>query len=137
MKKWHFFPFLVLLFAGISFSACEKESDNKEPEIILQDPPKAIISVVRLDVNDVKWPVANCEVWLDIPEGTPEPELIEYATKHKLTDINGQVEYEFTSEGILTVKAQKGEDAESCGVGVLILKMDEVYHEEIHLSACE
>ena len=63
--------------------------------------------------------------------------MIEYSKKAKLTDIYGQVEYEFKYEGILPVKAKKGDGAESCGSGVIILKEDEVYQEEIRLSACE
>lgn len=136
MKKVHFFLSSILLLVGILFNSCSDDSEDKLP-VVIPEPPKAIIAIVIVDMSDVKWPVPNCEVWLEIPEGTTDTLLIEYATKPKLTDIYGKVEYEFTSEGILTVSARKGEGAESCGSGVLILKEDEVYEEEIRLGACD
>ncbi|MEA3446692.1 MAG: hypothetical protein U9R19_18400 [Bacteroidota bacterium] len=126
MKKLLFILPMLLLFSGLFFQSC-----------VDPDPPKAVVSVFRVDINDEQWPVPNCEVRLDIPEGTSQPELIEFASKPKLTDINGQVEYVFKYEGIITVVAKKGDGAESCGQGVLILKEDEVYQEDIRLSACE
>lgn len=126
MKKWFVFLPLFVLLVGSFLSSC-----------VPDDPPRAIITVIRVDQDDVKWPVPNCQVFLDIPELTSQPDLIEYSKKPKLTDIKGQVEYEFKYEGILPVKAKWGDGAESCGSGVLILKENEVYQTEIRLSACE
>ena len=117
---------VFLLFAANFMSSCS------DPE-----PPKAVVTVVTVDPQGETWPEANCEVYIDIPDGASQPELIEYAEKSKLTDTYGQVEYDFKYEGILTVIAKKGDGAESCGRGVLILKEDEVYHEEIRLTGCE
>ncbi|MCF8372839.1 MAG: hypothetical protein K9H64_14545 [Bacteroidales bacterium] len=122
---------LLLSFSVLSvflfFPSC-----IKEPE-----PPRAVIMVYKLDQNGVKWPVGNCEVRIEITGGTSQPELIEYASKAKLTGHDGQVEYDFKYEGIVYVKAQKGDGKESCGRGVLILKEGQVCYEEIRLSACE
>ncbi len=126
MKRFLLILPLLLLFTGNFMSSC-----------IDPDPPKAIVTVYKVDQNDEKWPVPNCEVSLDLPDNTSQPELLAYADQPKLTDINGQVEYVFKYEGIITVKAEKGDGAESCGQGVLILKEDVVYYEDIRLSACE
>jgi len=99
-------------------------------------PPKAIITVYKLDPNGNQLPVSNCEVTLDPPADATQPDLLEYTSKPKLTDIHGQVEYEFKYEGIIPVIAKKGDGAESCGKGVIILKINEIYEESIRLSAC-
>ncbi|MCF8372841.1 MAG: hypothetical protein K9H64_14555 [Bacteroidales bacterium] len=126
MKRLFVLLPLLIVFTGIFLSSC-----------VVTDPPRAVVTVIRVDANDVKWPVPNCEVRLDIPEGANQPDLLEFAKKAKLTDINGQVEYEFKYEGIIPIVAQKGDGAESCGSGVIILKENEVYQVEIRLSACE
>ncbi len=128
MKKINSYFLIIvsaLLLMSTSFSACKELA-----------PPKAIVTVYKLDPSGNKLPVINCEVRLDPPSGTTQPELIEYTNKVKLTDALGQVEYDFTYEGIITVIAQKGDGEESCGQGVLILKKGEVYHEDIRLSTC-
>lgn len=127
MKRLLIFLPLLALLSGNFLTSCGFDPD----------PPKAVVTVYTVDQDNVKWPVANCEVYLDIPELANQPELLEYATKRKFTDVHGQVEYVFQYEGIIPVKAEKGDGAESCGQGVLILKEDEVYQEEIRLSACE
>ena len=122
-------PMLMILFAGNLLTSCV------DPE-----PPRAVITVYTVDQNDVQWPVPNCNVTVILPSGSEgdasQPDLLEYADKAKLTDINGQVEYEFKYEGIIQIEARKGSGAESCGRGVIILKEDEVYEERIRLSIC-
>ena len=128
MKKLNSYFLLIvftLILTGISVSSCKEIA-----------PPKAIVTVYKLDPAGNKLPVVNCEVRLDPPSGTTQPELIEYMNKVKLTDAHGQVEYEFTYEGIITVIAKKGDGEESCGQGVLILKRGEIYEEGIRLSTC-
>lgn len=126
MKRLLVFIPVFLLLAGNFLSSCA------DPE-----PPKAVVTVIRVDPQGEVWPVPNCQVRLDIPEGTSQPELLEYADVPKLTDTYGQVEYTFKYEGIITVIAENGDGAQSCGRGVLILKEDEVWQEEIRLSGCE
>lgn len=126
MKKivLRFFP-LMILFVAFGFHSCVK-----------LESPKAVIKVITVDENGTEWPVKDAEVTVDLTEGTSQPELIEYANKPKYTDINGEVEYSFTYEGIVKIKAEKGSGANSCGQGVLILKYNEIYQEKIRMSAC-
>ena len=117
--------FVSFIFGSFLLTSCEEDN-----------PPKAIITVYTLTPTGEKLPVSNCEVTLNPPPETTQPDLLEYTSKPKLTDIHGQVEYEFKYEGIIPVVAQKGDGAESCGQGVIILKINEVYEESIRLSAC-
>ena len=128
MKKIKTYSLLIIfafIISGISMTSCEPD-----------EPPKAVVTVFKLTPMGEELPVANCEVRLDPPSGTTQPELLEYMNKVKLTDIHGQVEYDFTYEGIITVIATKGVGEESCGQGVLILKNNEVTEERIRLSTC-
>jgi hypothetical protein len=127
MKTYMRFAAVVLMMTGtlFLFNGCYERED-----------PRAIIRVYTLDVNGQEWPVSNAEVRLDPPAGTSQPQLVEYSKKPKLTDINGEVEYSFKYEGIIKVVAQKGTGANSCGQGVIILSYDEVYRENIRMSAC-
>ncbi len=95
--------------------------------------PKAIIYVYEVDAAGNEWPVNNAEVWLDPPESASQPDLLNYASQKRLTNLSGEVEYEFKYEGIVQVKA---EHSETCGQGVIILSYDNVYNERIRLSAC-
>ena len=122
---------LSFLFAFL-FSALFLISCFPEP-----DPPRAVISVYTVDDNGTRWPARNCEVRLDIPPGTSQNALINWATEPEMTDPNGQVVYDFLYEGILNVIAEKGDGANSCGRGAIILKEGSVYHEEIRLTGCE
>ncbi len=117
--------FVSFIFGGLLLTSCEEDTN-----------PKAVIFVYKLDPNGNQLPVSNCEVTLDPPADATQPDLLEYTSKPKLTDIHGMVEYDFKYEGIIPVKAQKGDGAESCGQGVIILKVNEVYEESIRLSAC-
>lgn len=127
MKNLLFLLTLVFLFVVSSLSSCIKNPV----------PPKAVIMVYTLDQNGIKWPVNFCEVRLEIMAGTSQPELIEYASKAKLTGTDGQVKYDFKYEGIVYVIAKIGGNPERCGRGVLFLKEGQVCFEEIRLSACE
>jgi hypothetical protein len=98
--------------------------------------PKAVVFVYKVDNAGKEWPVNNAEVWLDPPEGTEQPDLLDYKNHKKLTNAYGEVEYDFKYEGIVQVKAQQGSGESSCGQGVLILSYDDVYRERIRLSAC-
>jgi len=125
LKSYSLLIIIAFIISGISITSC-----------VEHDPPRAIVTVFKLTPMGEELPVANCEVRLDPPSGTTQPELLEYMNKPKLTDIHGQVEYDFTYEGIITVIAKKGEGEESCGQGVLILKNDEIIEERIRLSTC-
>lgn len=121
---------LLIIFASFAFGSLFITSCKEDV------PPKAQIFVYKLDPTGNQLPVSNCEVTLNPPADATQPDLLEYTSKPKLTDIHGMVEYEFKYEGIIPVIAKKGDGEESCGQGVIVLKMNEVYEESIRLSAC-
>jgi len=129
MKKYVTIILLaVMLFAvsGIINTSC------KPPE-----KPKAVIYVVEVKEGNVEWPVNLASVRLMPPDGTSQPDLIEYNQKPKLTDPNGKVSYDFKYEGIIKVRAEKMVGSiNMCGEGVLILKEGETYQEVVKLSVC-
>lgn len=113
----------LVMFAA--FSSCVEDQN-----------PRAIVKVVKMDSNGVEWPQNNAEVRFVLPEGASLPQLLEFSSKPKLTNMEGIVEYEINYDGIVKVEATFGTGAESCGQGVIIFTTNEVYQEKIRLSAC-
>ncbi|MCF8295182.1 MAG: hypothetical protein K9I34_03875 [Bacteroidales bacterium] len=125
--KWFKYSFLLFSILGLSLSFVSCGGDEN---------PRAIVKVVKMDSNGVEWPQNNAEVRFDLPEGTSLPQLISFAQKPKLTDMNGEVEYEVDYDGVINIIATFGDAAESCGQGVIIFTTNEVYQEKVRLSAC-
>ena len=121
---------LLIIFASFMFGSLFLTSCKEDV------PPKAVIYVYKLDLAGNELPVRDCKVTLNPPADATQPDLLEYTSKPLLTDYYGKVEYEFNYEGIIPVIAEKGDGEASCGQGVIVLKMNEVYEESIRLSAC-
>ena len=124
MKKAISLFICIIALSALIFTSC-----TDDPEA-----PQAIVTVYTIDTDGNKAYIKDCEVWLDIPDNTTNPQLISYANQPKYTDDRGVVEYSFDNEGIITIMAQK-EDGDNVfyGQGVLVLIKDEIEYEEIRL----
>ncbi len=105
---------IFMSFGILFFSNCSKDIDK----------PKAVITVFDTDSLVVFY--AKVRIWVENDNDNNIIDEVRY------TDVHGKVYFESQYEAILDIRVEKSDASKlRIGKGVLILKEDETYYENI------